>query len=100
MLGRLEESNSNSIDRARHLRCRSTQPDTSHSKCHAHVFDRSPPFEMSAPQFEVGRPRGPTRLLCQAEDLFSINLNYHHDKYEVLYKTVPVATISQKATSH
>ncbi|CAE7378917.1 unnamed protein product, partial [Symbiodinium necroappetens] len=23
----------------------------------------------------------------QAEDLFSINLNYHHDKYEVLYKT-------------
>ena len=25
--------------------------------------------------------------LEQAEDLFSINLNYHHDKYEVLYKT-------------
>ncbi|CAE7351814.1 unnamed protein product, partial [Symbiodinium pilosum] len=23
----------------------------------------------------------------QAEDLFSISLNYHHDKYEVLYKT-------------
>ena len=25
----------------------------------------------------------------EAEDLFGIALNYHHDKYEVLYKTDP-----------
>ena len=28
-----------------------------------------------------------TSELLQAEDLFGIVLNYHHDKYEVLYKT-------------
>ena len=28
--------------------------------------------------------------------MFSINLNYHHDKYEVLYKTVLVAAVVWK----
>ncbi|CAE7037279.1 unnamed protein product [Symbiodinium natans] len=32
----------------------------------------------------------------QAEDLFSINLNYHHDKYEVLYKTADALQFCDK----
>ncbi|OLP84323.1 hypothetical protein AK812_SmicGene34812 [Symbiodinium microadriaticum] len=35
----------------------------------------------------------------EAEDLFSINLNYHHDKYEVLYKTVLDDYIAWKISS-
>ena len=44
------------------------------------------PYVLRNSKYCGERPNCEASML-QAEGLFSITLNYHHDKYEVLYKT-------------